>query len=172
MTPCFLRQKSSAPPMPATATAIALLFGRIVSSTVPGTTSLAFFIATRLPSLSAAQPTRALRLFTIAISHSFRLERGYRTARRDAALRAASRAGEKVLRGLAGGMPRSGDEGTSTSLDAAPERNLCCRDVLPPGRPCGLLRRHTRPRARRRAREAIAQALAAGSGTVPRARAA
>ena len=54
-------QNVSAPSAPAIKSAIALLFGFLVSVSIAGTASLAFFLSTRLPTTSASQPTAALR---------------------------------------------------------------------------------------------------------------
>src|SRR6266545_3595025 len=58
------RQNQSAPPTAASTVAIAPLFGRIESSTRPGTAPLAFRFAIRLPTCQTVQPRTALRLFT------------------------------------------------------------------------------------------------------------
>ena len=51
--------------------AIALLFGRIESSTRPGTASFAFRFATRLPTCHTVHPRTALRLFISPIARAY-----------------------------------------------------------------------------------------------------
>src|SRR5207253_11233119 len=70
-SPDRLRKNTSTPLAAAIRSAIADLFGRSVSSTVPGTASFAFFFATRLPALTTTQPTTAFRLLTMLICGSF-----------------------------------------------------------------------------------------------------